>query len=111
VHQPLPAFESNAGAADENDHEPQHPILTSYTREIAIADKDHKLIAWRRCIAKAGEAIRRGLIDYPVASDGLLDLADDHGVFGLLSREKAETDEDWRALPHEADRKCNAPTL
>jgi hypothetical protein len=110
--------EPDTSAPDDPDDElrddlepPRNPILVGYAREIAIADKDRKLIAWHRCVAKAGEAIRRGLIDYSVASDGLLELAAGHGVFGLLSREKAEADENWRALPHEANGKYDAPTL
>lgn len=32
----------------------------------------------------------------------MLDLADGHGAFGPFSREKAEAEECWRNLPHEA---------
>jgi hypothetical protein len=110
-------LEPDVGAPNDFDDELQddleprrNPILVSYARKIAIADKDRKLNAWRRCCAEAADAIRKGLIDYSVASDELLELADSHGLFALSSREKAEAEECWRSLPHEADGKRDAPT-
>jgi RecA-family ATPase len=92
---------------DEPADEPRHPLLADCARAIVKADKDRKADAWRRCCAKADEAIRKGEIKWEDVSDGLLELADDHGAFGLFSRAKAEADEAWRALPHEADQKEN----
>jgi AAA domain len=87
----------------EQDLEPRHPLLVGYAREISIADKDRKADAWRHCCAKTDAAIRKGLVKWEDVSDGLIKLADSHSVFGLFSREKAEAEECWRNLPHEAD--------
>jgi hypothetical protein len=83
-------------------HPQRHPILLSYARDVAMTHKDRKLSAWHRCVEKAGEAIRKGLIEYTDVSDGLLEIADHHSIFGLFTRQKAEQDAAWRDLPHEA---------
>jgi RecA-family ATPase len=100
--EPDAAAQSDPDDELQDNLEPPHPILASYARKIAIADKNRKLNAWRRCCAEASKAIRKGLVDHSVVSDRLLELADAHDVFGLYSREKAEAEECWRALPHEA---------
>jgi hypothetical protein len=85
----------------DDEYVPWHPVLQSYWKTIAGLPEEKRLKLWRRYCKDARKLIHMGRLEIRETEEALLAIADNHGLFGLLSREKAKEQQCFLDIAHE----------